>query len=199
MFILLCVITLFVSCEKGDEETPENHLKATIDGRSFMAYEDASLNKDTVPDTFIFSFGQTVTDKKDTCLFISACLNRDNINISFPKTTKKTAYPIYCKSNIAKQASAFYATVPDYATENGLKTFFTQNVLSLDSIEGQSIGEVVIDALDVKRRLIEGHFHFTAYGYKTLSETYVSTGDSIKITNGEFYYQWDESLKIYRE
>ncbi len=196
---LLFLVTLLISCEKEDEVAPENYLKATIDGKSFVAYENGSLNKDTVPNTFNFSFGRTVTDKKDTCLFISACLNRNNLSISFPKPTDKSTYPIYCKSQIAGQSSAFYATVPNYAEENGLTTYFTQNVLSDAAIEGQTIGEIVIDAIDVKRRLIEGHFHFTALGYETLTETYISTGDAISISNGEFCYQWDESLSIYSE
>ncbi len=199
MFILLCVVALFVSCEKNDEETPENYLEATINGKSVMVYEENSQNKDTVPNTFSFSFGQTVTNEKDTCLFISACLNRNNIHVSFPKLTGKTTYPIYCLSNTVGKASAFYTTVPNYAAENDLKAFLTQNVLSVDSIEGRKVGEIVIDKLDIKSRFIEGHFHFNAYGYKTLFETYVPTGDSIKITDGEFYYNWDESLKIYSE
>lgn len=199
MFILTGIVALFVSCEKNDEETPENYLKATINGKSVMVYEKNTLNKDTVPNTFSFSFGQTVTNKKDTCLFISACLNRNNIHVSFPKPTGKTTYPVYCLANTVGKAYAFYTTVPNYAAENDLKAFLTQNVLSVDSIEGRKVGEIVIDKLDLKSRLIEGHFYFNAYGYKTLSETYVSTGDSIKITNGEFYYNWDESLKIYSE
>lgn len=197
MFILLSVVALFVSCEKDDENTTENYLKATIDGKPFMAYEDATLNTDTVPNTFNFSFGQAVTDKKDTCLFIAACLNRNNVHISFPKPKEKATYPIYCKSNITGQASAFYTNVPNYAEENDLKVFLTWNLLSVDSIEGRSIGEIVIDKLDTKNRLIEGHFNFNAYGYKTLTDTYVPVGDSIKITNGEFYYAWSESLDLY--
>jgi hypothetical protein len=198
MFFLLCVVVLLVGCEKDEtDNSPENYLKATIDGKSFTAYEDGVLNNDTVPNTFAFSFGQTVTDKKDTCLFIAACLNRNNVHISFPKPTGKKAYPIYCKSNISGQASAFYTSVPNYAAKNGLKAFLTQNVLSIDSIEGRSIGEVVIDRLDTKNRLIEGHFNFNAYGYNTLTEIYVLAGDSVKITNGEFYYAWDESLDLY--
>lgn len=195
-YLLLFLIVFSVSCEK-ETFTPNNYLKATINGNPFIVYQDNRLNNDTTPNTFNFSFGQITSKNADTCLFLSVCLNRNNLHISFPKPTGNTTYTIYRQSNTSGQASAFYSIVPKYAEETSLETFYTQNILNIKSHEGQPIGEIIIDNIDTKSRLIEGHFSFSAYGYQvTSTQTYVPTNNVIGITNGEFHYQWNESLNL---
>jgi hypothetical protein len=194
-YLLLFLTVLSVGCKKG-AFTPNNYLKATIDGNPFIVYQDNQLNNDTIPNTFSFTFGQITTNKTDTCLFISACLNRNNLYISFPKPIGNTNYTIYRQSDITGEPSAFYSLVPKYAEETGIETFETKNILEIESYEGQPIGQIVIDKIDSKNRLIGGHFNFTAYGYKVKSDTYVPTNKVKGITDGEFYFQWDESLRL---
>jgi len=195
-YLLLFLILSIVGCEK-ESVTPNNFLKADINGNTFIVYQDTQLNNDTVPNTFSFSFGQSTTNNTDTCLFISGCLNRQNLHLSFPKPTGHTTYTIYRESVVIGQPSAYYSIVPEYAEETSLETFYTQNLLNVESYEGQPIGEIVIDQFDTKSRIIEGHFSFSAYGYKVSStDTFVSTNNVIGVTNGEFYFKWNESLNL---
>lgn len=200
LFVLFSFVIVLASCEKEETVTLEkNYLKATIDGEAFTIYQDVNLNNDTVPNTFMFSFGQVVANEEDTSLVLQGCLNRNNLQISFPKPKEEVSYTIYCKSNITGHASAFYSIVRNQLSDPDQEVFYTQNLLNIESIEGKIIGEIVIDELDTKNRIIKGHFYFTAYGNKFLSETHFSTGNKIGITNGEFHYQWDEALNLYDE
>lgn len=81
--IFLLLIVFLVSCEK-ETFTPCNYLKATINRNPFIAYQDNRLNNDTENNTFSFSFGKIVTKNADTCLFLSVCLNSNNLYISVP-------------------------------------------------------------------------------------------------------------------
>lgn len=194
--LLLFIIALFVGCQK-ETFSPNNYLKADIDGEQIVVYQDNRLNIDTIPNTFSFSFGQSFTDNADTCLFLSVCLNRQSLYISFPKPTTKMTYTIYRKSNVVGQSSAYYSIVPNNAGENGHETFYTQNMLQNDSIEGQPVGEIIIERMDIKNRIIKGNFSFSSYSYEvSSSETFIPTNKTISITNGEFYYQWDESMNL---
>jgi hypothetical protein len=200
-FLFLILVTLTVSCEKESlspsNTTSNNYLKANVSGREFVVYEDSSLNNDTIPNLFRFSFGQSVTDEMDTCFFLSACLNGQSLHISFPRPTECVTYDIYCDANTSGQPSAIYSLVPDSDNENGLVTFYTQNVSKNEGIEGQRIGRVDIDIIDEESRLVKGRFNFAAYGYEVPStETFIPTNSLIIVTSGEFYYKWKESLDI---
>jgi hypothetical protein len=195
-YLSFFLIAILVSCQK-ETLAPGNYLKADINGKQFFVYQDNRLNNDTIPDTFSFSFGQSTTNNVDTCLFLSVCLNRQNLYISFPKPTEEKTYIIYRKSNITGQPSAFYSSIPYIIGESGFETFYTQNMLCIESLEGQLIGEIIIEKIDTKSRVIIGRFSFSAYSYKVSStETFIPTNKSICITNGEFFYQWDESLNL---
>lgn len=187
-FAFLLLIIFLVSCEK-EIFTPSSYLKATINGNPFIVYQDNRLNNDNVPNTFSFSFGQIATKNADTCLFLSVCLNRNNLHISFPKPTGNVTYTIYRKSNISGQPSAFYSVVPESAKETGIETFHTQNILNIKNYEEQPIGEIIIDKIDVKSRLIKGRFTFSAYGYEVAStESYVPKNNVIGITRSEIEF-----------
>jgi hypothetical protein len=196
-YLLLFFTILSVGCTK-EIFIPNinNYLKATIDGNPFIVYQDKELNNDTIPNTFSFTFGQSTTNKVDTCLYFSVCLNRNNLYISFPKPAGNTSYTIYRQINITGQPSAFYSVVPHYAEETELEYFTTENIMGVESFEGQPIGQIIIDKIDSNNRLIGGHFNFSAYSYKVKSDTYVPTNKVKGITNGEFYVQWDESFNL---
>lgn len=201
--LILLLITFLVSCKKDEvKEEPvlQNYLKASINGKTFVAYEDPKLNKDTVPNSFHFSFGQIVTkkiatNKTDTCLSISATLNGKNLQVCFPKTQRSSVFPVYCQSDIAGSPSAFYHIVLKLITEK-FEIFHTQNIMKDARMEGKSLGSVIIDEIDYRKRFVKGRFSFSAYGYDFANEIIEKTDNTVSIKDGEFYYHWDESLKL---
>jgi hypothetical protein len=196
-FVLLLLIVVLVGCEK-ESIAPDNYMKASINGTSFLAYEDSQLNDQALFRSFSFASGKTITNETDTCFFItiSASLDKKHLSISFPRPTEKTSYPINKSFYITGKASATCTVNSDFPdNEDGQEIFFTQNVSGKESLEGQQMGEIVIETIDLKRRLIKGKFSFKAYGYEVfLTETFVPTDNVVNITNGEFYYQWDQSF-----
>jgi len=201
LFLSLILILSAVSCGKESlspsNMISSNYLKANISGNEFVVYEDSYLNNITMPNSFRFSFGQSVTNIVDTCFFISACLNGQSLYISFPKPKECLTYEIYCKVNSDGGASASYSLSPYSDSENNVVIYYTQNVTNNENIEGQRIGRINIEEIDIESRLIKGRFSFAAYGYEVSStETFIHTNNFIIVTNGEFYYKWQESLDI---
>ncbi len=197
IYLSLLLIAL-LGCEK-ESVTPKNHLKATIDGKQITIFDDLELNDNDPSNTFSFSFGQIITTEVNSTeaqdeLYISACLNRHFLRITFPKPTSKTSYTIYRGSNRSAHPKAHYSLVYDKPTN--LETFHTSNMLNCQNVEKVPVGEITIKKIDMKNRIIEGQFNFSAYSYAWVSDKYTPTNKTVKVTNGEFYYQWDEELDI---
>lgn len=196
---LFAIVVLFTACKDDQPEEKQNFIQAKIGSETVTIYQEASLNNDTVPNTFLFSFGKSITTKdakNDTCLFIQACLNRQNLRISFPTTQKPASFNIYRSLDLSKNCSALYAVVPKYAQDNDLETFHTQDVLNVNNQDKTLLGQITISRINRDTREIEGTFNFTAYGYKYINETIYSTDKYINISNGKFYYHWDDNLDI---
>jgi len=199
LFILAAgAVCLFLSGCSGEEDAPAaNFLKATIDGQPFLSYADPALNTDTVPNTFSFSFGQAVNrlnGVNDTCLFISTSLNRKLIYISFPKTKKPQTFAIYRFSDSLKQPAAYYMPVKQFADESGLETYYTRNILNNADINNEKAGVITISHIDWRQHKIEGTFSFTALGYLHSETNITAINKQVSVTNGQFYYCWEEDF-----
>lgn len=197
--LALVAIALFASCEKEDDTPKENYIKATIDNQLFVAYENNELNADTVPNTFSFSFGQSITTgngKSDTCLYFNVSLNRYCIGLYFPETTKPETFSIYRSNDLMQQPSAYFMWVQKYVEEDGLVVYETHNMVPNSNTDGQKVGEVTITHIDWKNHEVEGNFNFTAFGYEESTEYIYETTKSITVLNGEFHYHWDNTLQM---
>jgi hypothetical protein len=199
LLVAVCSALTFFSCDKDDDVTKQNYIQANIGNELFKCYEDNKLNKDTVLNTFTFTFGQNVLTsgtQKDTALFFNVSLNRHNLAIKFPKTNKAQTYTIYRSSIAGNPASGYYAVVPKVAPEEGLRSFTTLDMTNEVAADDKKVGEVKVTRFDSKARIIEGTFQFTAFQYLMKGETIKAGTDSVAVTKGEFYYHWGSDLKI---
>ena len=199
VFFASAILVLLGNCKKESENPEENFIKAVIDDQQFVVYENVGLNTDTVPNTFSFSFGQSISvseEINDTSLCLSACLNRRYLEISFPKISKPVTFYVYRSTNLHEQPFAYYAQVPK-TSENGLVGYYTHIMSDTENTEKQKVGEISVSRIDWESREIRGTFSFTATGYEVAAQEYfVPINKSVTVSNGEFYYRWDETLPI---
>ena len=199
LMIPLAAFMALCACSKEDIAPRENFISATLGSQQIKIFENTSLNKDTVPNTFLFSFGQDITTKdgkKDTCIVLQASMNRQCFGIRFSKTKKTQTFEILRGSDESQLSSAFYMKVQKYAPSSGLEIFHTQNITNDASFNNQKVGEIIIKHIDWGNREIEGTFYFKAFGYLDSGEYITPTTNSMNVSNGEFYYHWTEKLEI---
>lgn len=199
---LLTIIVVLGGCTKMSVENQSNYMQAKIGKDLITVYEDASLNTDTVPNTFSFSFGQGVSilkERKNTSLFIKVCLNNQSFGIEFPKSGRAQTYNIYRTTDLMDETSAYYMKVKKVTPETGIEVFHTRNMTNKDDTNKIKVGEISINQIDFHRHVVEGTFSYTAYGYTQLLDAtgkISSTNTTVKVSDGKFYYSWSGSLEI---
>ncbi|MCG8474040.1 MAG: hypothetical protein MI784_00935 [Cytophagales bacterium] len=207
---LLCLLTCFgcSSSEETDNELPEkqsfipDHIKAQIDGKNYIIYRDPKLNKSAKTNFQQFSFGVAVTSDSDTkqpldtSIVLSGSKSTGySIDLRFPYTEKPETFSLFhaspFKENLTAGKTAYHeGIVYDWLAK---KNYSTYDWFRKDNAKAKKIGEVRIDVLDMKQKLIKGQFYFTAcMWYTNDDDKLVQTDDSLKVTNGEFYYHWDD-------
>jgi hypothetical protein len=185
------------ACTKVSDENPNNFIQAKIGNDMITVYEDASLNTDTVPNTFSFSFGQriaTVATRKDTNLFINVSLNRQSFEICFPKSTDAQTFSIYRISDLMLEPSAYYMKVLKVTPPTGVEVFYTRNLINKEDTHNEKVGEITVSRIDMQTREVEGSFNFKANGYTLLSVNVKPTNSTVIVTEGKFYYHWSKDL-----
>lgn len=211
--LALLVLLSLLSCEKSEDENyvdeltdenvipSENYIKANIDSRELIIYEDNLLNVDSL-NAFSFSFGQSITkfdnsDIVDTCFTISGYLNKEQLRISFPMEREAGKYDVIRRYGPYSKVNGFYSNTVNFEQDQGFLTFETTNFLKEDIPENK-IGEIEITLLDWSSSEIAGKFFFKAYGYYDdwQNESISATDSTILITKGSFFYHWSENLKI---
>jgi hypothetical protein len=191
------LIVLISACTKVSDENPNNFIQAKIGNDIITVYENASLNTDTVPKTFSFSFGQriaTVSARKDTNLFINVSLNRQSFEICFPKSANAQTFNIYRISDIMLEPSAYYMKVQKVTPPSGNEIFYTRNLINKDNTDSEKVGEITVSRIDMQSRELEGTFNFKAYGYTQISLNIKPTSETVNVTDGKFYYHWTKDL-----
>lgn len=199
LLVAVCSALVFFSCGESEDAPKQNYVQANIGNQIFKCYEDNKLNKDTVANTFDFKFGRSILTsgtKKDTTLFLNVTLNRQNLAIKFPKTTKAQIFNIYRSDISSDSTSGYYALVPKVAPAEGLKSYSTLDMTNEVAVNNKKVGEVKITRIDWKARIVEGTFNYTAFGYLLKGDNIVAQPDSVVVSKGEFYYQWKATLEI---
>lgn len=207
--ILLAMLFFIIGCNKeGDESREdiipieqENHIKAKVDGRDVIIYQDNSLNTDTTS-YFSFSFGQSILsdeEQADTSFYISGYLNGEQLKINFPMESHANTYDIVRDPNPASPKYGYYSYAPTLDENQGFLVFQTQNFLK-EAMPAQKVGEVSVKVLDWEKREISGTFFFTAYGYYhdwNEEAALISPVDSlVQVNDGTFYFKWEKDLDI---
>ena len=194
--IYASVLVVSISaCTKVSDESKNNFIQAKIGSDMLTVYENASLNTDTVPNTFIFSFGQkVVAARKDTNMFITVSLNRQNFEIRFPKSTTAQTFSIYRISDLMLEPSAYYMKVLKVTPSTGNEIFYTRNLTNKEDTHTVKVGEITVSRIDMQSREIEGTFNFKAFGYTQISVNIKPTNSTVNVTDGKFYYHWTKDL-----
>jgi hypothetical protein len=93
----------------------------------------------------------------------------------------------------------FYSNTSDFDENQDFLTFKTNNFLNED-IDEKEVGEIEITKLDWEKREIEGIFNFEAFAYHHNWKDSVSkiskVDSSMFVSEGSFYYHWDEEFEI---
>lgn len=217
-FISLLLVAVFAACQKDNEiiekpiEDPivepelkiDNHIAATINGKRLTIFEKDSLNP-IETENHSFSFGRVITthladNNKDTSLFISGYMNSTQLKVRFPYCKEEGKFNMMRCSDSISTLGGFYCNTHNFAVDSGFVEFKT-TFYPTEKLDEFKVGELEVTQIDWKKRIVSGTFNYKAFGYykdwKPKGYTKITAMDTtLLVTDGAFYVQWDEKLKI---